>query len=324
MAASNPEDVRMSLGDHLDDLRKRIFLGAIGPIIAGIVLLLFRGEIVTFLSKPAVEAFRAIGEQPKLVVRGVGDAFGIYIRVAIIGGLIIGIPWLLYQLWMFIAPGLYPQERKFVTRLIPGSVILSTIGVVFAYYVVLPFTLWFLIGFANIYNLPEPSATPGWFQTLTDDPEITVTDPDTPPVAPLQLPVLDLAPDPLVEGQVWLDSLTKEIHAVIGGRVRRFQLAGTGLISTEISLSDYISFVMWMELGFAVASLVHSSFLRKSRKFAFLICFFLGAVFTPPDPTSMVLMAVPLYLLYEFGLILMARIEKRREEADANTDADTA
>jgi sec-independent protein translocase protein TatC len=145
----------MSLGDHLEELRKRLMLGLVGPLVIMIVVAVFFGDaILAFLLEPGHRALEAAGFEPTLPHRHPAEVFNAWMRVCIVSGLIVGIPWLFYQLWMFVAPGLYPHERKVVYRLIPGSILLSAVGVLYLYFLLLPVILDFLLWFSG--SLPEP------------------------------------------------------------------------------------------------------------------------------------------------------------------------
>ena len=321
---ANPDDIRMSLGDHLEDLRKRLFFGLVGPILFAIGLMFVAHRIVSFLCVPLLVAMKKVGQTPQVVMPQVGDAFGIYLRVALIGGIILGIPWLLWHLWQFIAPGLYPHERKYVVALMPGSAVLATVGVVFMYYVMLPFTLWFLVGFASIFPFPDLSETP----VTRFIPGQEIAAPAEGETPTLILPQLQTDPPDPAEGQVWLNVTRNQISVFLNGVIRRVPLASTGLVTPQLHISEYISFVMWMALAFAVAfqlplvmlalgftGLVTYAGMASARKYALLGGFATGALLTPPDIFSQMAMAIPLYLLYEFGLLLVRFFVGRGEES---------
>lgn len=322
---SDPDEYRMSLGDHLEELRKRLFLGLVGPILFMVVLLLFADKIVVFLCEPLLIAQRAVGEEPKIYVTNVIEAFGAYLRVAFIGGLILGIPWLIWQLWQFIAPGLYANERRFVTSLIPGSMLLAIVGVVFMYYVILPISLWFLIGFVNTYAFPD--LTPSIVQEqFIETPEKMVTSD-----VPLgQMPVLAEDPAKPNIGQFWVKVPENQLRVFVGDNTLNIKLSEPRLMSTVIKLGDYISFVMTMALAFAVVfqtplvmlmlawtRIVDYALLRNGWRWAVLASVVIGAIISPTgDPLSLMAFAAPLYILYEAGLLLI-RMFVRGDSSEA-------
>src|SRR6185369_10543309 len=77
----------------------------------------------------------------------VSESFMVYVKISMISAAVLAGPWMLYQLWQFVAAGLYPHERKYVTKYLPFSIVLLIVGMAFMYYVVLPITLQFFIGF---------------------------------------------------------------------------------------------------------------------------------------------------------------------------------
>jgi len=170
-------------------------------------------------------------------------------------GLILSSPWVFYQLWMFVAAGLYTHERKYVQTAVPFSAILFVTGALFFLLVVAPLTLKFLI----LFN-----------------------------------------------------------QNILGA-------------NSNFTFADYISFIAMLMLVFGVAfqtpiaifiltrtGLVTIQNLRKSRKFIILFIFILAAMATPPDVISQVTLAIPLYALFELGILLSwlaERKKKLKEEA---------
>jgi sec-independent protein translocase protein TatC len=157
-AREEPEDptARMSFFDHLEELRTRI-IHALGSIAVGVVLgFAWAEEAYNFLSRPVYAALAASGLPERLTyVSPLGPA-RLIINVGIYLGLVMASPFVLYQVWLFVAPGLYRNERRAVTGFLFSSVALFLAGSAFAYYVLLPITLKFLIGFAAF----DPRITP--------------------------------------------------------------------------------------------------------------------------------------------------------------------
>jgi sec-independent protein translocase protein TatC len=177
-----------------------------------------------------------------------------YIKIALIAGLLLSSPWVFYQLWMFVAAGLYPHEKRYVNIAAPFSAILFVTGALFFLIVVAPLTLKFLVAFNQR--------------------------------------VLD--------------------------------------VNSQFTFQHYISFVSHLMLVFGLAfqtptaifflnrtGLVSIAALNKSRKFVVLAIFIVAAMATPPDVISQVTLAVPLYLLFELG-ILLSYIASRRKKSQNN------
>jgi len=148
-AAAPGDESVMSLIDHLGELRKRIFRSIIAVAIASTIGYLVAPQVRVFLQRP-------LGSIP-LQVLGVGDAFVIQIKIALVIGIILAMPVLLYQLWAFIAPGLTPNERRLIRPWIPMALLFFSIGVVIAY-VVLPFAIQFLFSFTDDTLQARPAA----------------------------------------------------------------------------------------------------------------------------------------------------------------------
>jgi sec-independent protein translocase protein TatC len=156
-SAAGDESV-MSLIDHLGELRKRIFRSIIAVALASAFGFYVATDVRIFLQQP-------LNGVP-LQVLGVGDAFVIQIKIALVIGIIIAMPVLLYQLWAFIAPGLTPNERKVIRPWIPMALLFFALGVVIAY-VVLPFAVAFLFSFTDQTTLLARPAAGQYFDFVT-------------------------------------------------------------------------------------------------------------------------------------------------------------
>ena len=148
-AAPPADETVMSLVDHLGELRTRIFRSIIAVAVASTIGFYFATPIREFLQRP-------LGGIP-LQVLGVGDAFFIQVKIALVVGVILAMPVLLYQLWAFIAPGLTMNERKVIRPWIPLALLFFAIGVTVAY-VVLPFAIQFLFSFTDDTLQARPAA----------------------------------------------------------------------------------------------------------------------------------------------------------------------
>lgn len=331
MAQTHPDDVRMSLGDHLEELRYRIIIGIVGPLVASAIMLMFGKQVVSFLCRPLLIALQAQGLPAQVINPSVTSAFSVYIRVSFICGFIIGIPWFFYHLWKFIAPGLYPRERRFVYYLVPGSTALTLTGVSFMYFILLPFMLYFLINFSLGFDLPslEPNAVEKF--TLPPSDETMVT-PDK--LAQMHIPIVLANPDHPEIGQAWV-KLPENVLRIYGGdRIYEANLRTNKFMTPLIQLETYVTFVMLLALAFALAFqtplimlglgyigiLTHQQ-MSAARPYLIVVILIIAAVLTPPDVLSQVGLAVPMYLLYEFGLVLVKYTQKRAAVEGAD-DAD--
>lgn len=143
-----PEDDRsMPLWQHLDELRAALVRSLIAILIAFCVTYYYSDFIVRFLEQPLLDILPA--ENQKLYFTGIADKFFIYLKVSIIAAIALASPYLFYQIWWFIAPGLKPAERKFAGPFVLFATTTFLMGVAFAYYLVIPYGYKFLIEFAS-------------------------------------------------------------------------------------------------------------------------------------------------------------------------------
>ena len=304
----------MSFGDHLEELRRRLILAIVVPVPLAFVLFTFASTIREFLTVPALNAMAANGLPARLQALGPAEVLTTDIKLSLVGAIVLSAPWILWQTWKFIEPGLYREEKRFVHFLLPGSAILTLTGLAFLYWVMLPLMLQVLIAFGvpgpgDAFGIPEPGA------------RIAEVSEDGGPV----FPVLAEPPERPAPGQVWIDPETRSLMIVVpvAGAEDAFEILSSpltraGTISQEFRLGEYMGFVLTLALAIAVAfqmplvilllgwiGIVNPTTLRRQRRYALLICALLGAVLTPADVVSMILLFVPLYLLYEFGIVLL-------------------
>ena len=293
----------MPFGDHLEELRKRLIWGLVGFVPVLIVCLVFGGPLLKFLMIPLLDALRAAGEPTQLLATSPLETFGAYIKVASIVAILITMPWLVYQLWLFVAPGLYEKERRFVYFLVPFSALLTAAGMLFLYKVLLPISLYFLIIFGTTL---VQTATP----TDTLDPGIILPN----------IPVLQADPEPLpAVGSMWINDPLGELRIVTATDVvRSMRLSGKGAISQQYRIGDYVGLVFTLGLVFAISfqlplvlmlsswiGILEAKDITPYRRHVIFVCAIFGAVFTPQDPGSMIALGGALYFLFEFGILLM-------------------
>jgi len=238
----------MSLGDHLEELRMRLLLAIAGLVVGAIICLFFGSKIIAFIERPYIGV---MGEEARLQTLAPADGFVSYVKIALISGLIISSPWVFYQIWMFVAAGLYQSEKRYVRMAAPFSAALFVAGALFFIFVVAPITLGFLVSFNK---------------------------------------------------------------RILG-------------VSSNFTFQNYISFITTLMLVFGIAfqtpvaifflnrtGLVSLKALRRSRKYVLLGVFVVAAMATPPDVVSQVTLAVPLYALFELG-ILLSYLARRRKSS---------
>ncbi|MFQ6007592.1 MAG: twin-arginine translocase subunit TatC [Candidatus Zixiibacteriota bacterium] len=239
-----PELGSMPFLDHLEELRRRLLKSIVAVVVMALVAFYFSEELMSFLVTPLGDI--------KLHVTEVTGSFYAYLKVSLVAGVVAASPIVFYQLWAFIAPGLYQHEKARVLPLVLVSTILFLIGASFCYLVVLPFSLKFLIGFSG--DLLSPIITVGSYLTFAG--------------------ILMLA---------FGVGFEMPVVAYFLGRV--------GLIS--------------------------SRFLAKGRRYAIVLILIIAAVLTPtPDVATQLMLAGPLYLLYEVSIILVKVTGRKRQQEE--------
>jgi sec-independent protein translocase protein TatC len=244
-----PLGAEMSFFDHLEELRWRIVKALIGVVIGMIVCWIF-----IVMLHPIIELNRnlAPGQQPIRLqnLKPFGQLF-LYMQVAIIGGIILSIPNILYQLWAFIAPGLMPKERKYIKWIVVFSSVCFLSGISFAYFVMLPAALQFFAGFGS----------------------------------------------PDIQNNIAINEYMSFIVSVV---------LAAGVVFELPMVSWFLS-----KLG-----ILTPAFMRKYRRHSIVAIFILAAILTPgTDPVSMILLAIPLLLLYEFSILISAWAWRGKKKA---------
>lgn len=153
-ALPEPDDAtaKMSFFDHLTELRKRLIYSLIAVGFGLIIGLYYSDKAFVYLAQPMLNALRTAKVEEKLVYTSPVGPLQLFITVGLYLGVVIASPYVLYQVWLFIAPGLYRHERKAVLTFIASSLVLFLSGMAFAYFVILPMTLSFLITFPGPFK----------------------------------------------------------------------------------------------------------------------------------------------------------------------------
>lgn len=299
----------MSFGDHLEELRARLIIALLIPIPLFILCLIFGRELFQFILDPLLDALSRAGEPQQLLATSPIEPFAAYVKVALVISVLVSFPWVLYQVWKFVSPGLYARERRFVYFLVPLSAVLSALGLTFVYKILLPLCLYFLIQFGSsigrlpVHEAPLPAAI----------------------VLPT-IPVLDADPIDAPVGSVWINKPLGQYRVKISeDDVRGTPLAHGSGVAQQYRLSEYTSLVFMLGLAFALAfqlpvvlmllswvGIVESSLLAQNRKYALLASVIVGALLPTQDPASLVMLTAVLYALFEFGLLLMRFVPAER------------
>jgi Sec-independent protein secretion pathway component TatC len=278
-------------------------------------------------------------DQPtSLLALGIADAFLMYLKMSVLCGLIIAMPWMVYQAWMFVAAGLYRHEQRFLRLFGPVSGALFAAGVLFLYFVVLPIALNFFVGFNTKFLTPELGGG-GLTDLLLGRGEPATTQPAEEVIAPEdlpQVPVLDTDPTDPPPGTAWVNSVDRRLCVQTVDGVWSTTLnkeRHPPAVRSEFGLRFYVSFVLTLALAFGIAfempvavvflamtGIVTTATLARSRRYVIFVIFIAAAMLTPPDVISQIMLAVPMIALFEGGL-LAARVIERRQQGEAGSEA---
>jgi sec-independent protein translocase protein TatC len=289
------EDSSAPLIEHLAELRNRL-IWAVTAFLVGMILCFVVAEpILDFMLGPIERAMRDLGNpNPVMQYTAPQEYFFVLVHISVVAGLMVSFPVIAYQLWRFVAPGLYRSEKQAFLPFLIASPVLFLVGAAFAHYVVTPIAMTFFLGFADTYSLLT-ALLPG----VADAPLTEVAE-----------PVAD-------EG----------IDIVFQGKVNE-----TLDISLKLILAFGLCFQLPVLLTLmGKAGLATSAGLAGMRRYAIVIILIVAALVTPPDVMSQLILFFAVYPLYEVSIFLIRRIEKRREAElraeglwDDETDGDDA
>lgn len=244
------DEAKQPFLSHLEELRKRLIICAIAVGIGFVISYIFAERLFNILILPLM---RVMPTGNKLIFTNLPEMFVTYLKTALICGILLTAPIVFYQLWMFIAPGLYQHEKKYVIPFVLFSTILFVGGALFGYFIVFPFGFKFFLGFANEYIQALPSVKQYFSFSI---------------------------------------KLLFAFGVVFELPVVAFFLSKMGVVTPE--------------------------FLKKKRKYALLLAFVMAAILTPPDVITQFMMAGPLIVLYEIGIVV-AKIARRKKVTEEET-----
>ncbi len=153
----------MGFLDHLEELRNRVIRSFIAVAVGAVACWGFRERIYGIMQRPLMDALKANGMSEKLVYLNPTEPFNLYLKIAALAGLFLTSPYVLYQVWMFISPGLYRREKRYVMPFMVSTIALFTLGGYFGYKVAYPRALNFLIDFSKQF---QPMITIGEYTQL--------------------------------------------------------------------------------------------------------------------------------------------------------------
>jgi sec-independent protein translocase protein TatC len=156
----------MSFLEHLEELRQRLLHSVVSIVVGFGVCFYFSDQIYGFLARPLTDTLRALHMADKLVYTNPTDPFNLYIKLSIVTGLFLASPYVLWQIWLFISPGLYRHEKRYVWPFVFLTSSLFICGGLFAYYMAFPAALKFLVEFGKRFQ-PMISINEYWNLALT-------------------------------------------------------------------------------------------------------------------------------------------------------------
>lgn len=150
-------DLLPGIGEHVTELRKRLLIALLGLLVATLASFALAAQLINILARP-------VGGLDKLQAIDVTESVGVFMRVSLLSGFIIALPLILYEILAFVLPGLKTNEKRWLIIGIPLATLLFIAGVLFAYFVMLPTAIPFLIEFLNIKTIPRLS---NYFEFVT-------------------------------------------------------------------------------------------------------------------------------------------------------------
>lgn len=236
---SNSEDTFIS---HLIEMRDRLLRAVIAVVVLFVLLFPWAQDLYALLAQPMLAALPQGGQ---MIATEVTTPFFVPIKVTMMTAFLLAMPWVFYQMWAFVAPGLYQNEKRIGVPLVIASVILFLLGMAFAYFLVFPVVFGFIVG-----------------------------------VAP--------------EGVAVMTDIGKYLDFVM-----------TLFMAFGIAFEVPVAVVLLVKMG-----MVSIAKLREIRPYVIVGAFVVGAIFTPPDVISQFMLAVPVWILYELGIIVASFITK--------------
>lgn len=229
---------------HLFELRDRLIRVLVAMLVIFVALFPWAKDLYALLAQPLLSALPTGGQ---MIATDVVGVFLVPMKVTMMVAFLIALPYILFQAWAFVAPGLYTHEKKLILPLIVSSVVLFFVGMSFAYFLVFPTVFHFMAS---------------------------------------------VAPD----GVAWMTDIDKYL---------------------SFALTTFMAFGVTFEVPVIVIVLVHVGIvsiekLKEIRPYVIVGAFVIGAIFTPPDVLSQIMLAVPLWLLYELGILLAGFTGKRK------------
>lgn len=274
-AQDDIDDTSAPLIEHLAELRNRLIWSVLAFVVAMLACFVVAEQILAFLLEPIEQTMRSLGDpNPVMQYTAPQEYFFTLVRISVVGGLALSFPVIGYQLWRFVAPGLYRSEKNAFLPFLLASPGLFLLGAAFSHFVVTPIAMAFFLGFADASSIVSAI-----------------------------LPSMTGAPLP--DGA----AADTGIDIVFQGKVNE---------TLDISLKLIIAFGLCFQLPVLLtlmgkAGLATSAGLAGMRKYAIVLILIVAAIVTPPDVLSQLILFAAVYPLFEVSILLIRRIEKKRE-----------
>lgn len=238
---------------HLIELRTRAIRAIVALLVVFIGLFPWAANLYTLLARPLLAKLPKGGQ---MIATDVTTPFFVPVKVALMAAFLISLPYILYQLWRFVAPGMYEHEKRLVLPLVAASTSLFYLGMAFAYFAVFPIVFGFIT-----------ASAPAGVAVMTD--------------------------------------IDKYLSFVL-----------TLFVAFGLTFQVPVAVVVLVRMG-----LVSTAKLREIRPYMIVAAFILGAIFTPPDVVSQFMLAMPLWLLYETGIIVASWMSKKPDSGTKKEEA---
>lgn len=237
---------------HLIELRSRLLHSVIALALVFLCLFPWAADLYALLAQPLLAKLPKGGQ---MIATDVTTPFFVPMKVALMAAFLISLPYILYQVWRFIAPGLYEHEKRWIFPMVAASLLLFFCGMAFAYFAVFPVVFGFIT-----------ASAPQGVAVMTD--------------------------------------IDKYLSFVL-----------TMFVAFGVTFQVPVAVVVLVKMGFITVAK-----LKEIRRYVFVGAFVVGAIFTPPDVVSQFMLAIPLWLLYEAGIVVAGWMASSSQQAEANND----
>ena len=324
----HPDDVRMTLGEHLEELRSRVVRALLALGVGAILCYVFIDNVMGLLTSPVFAVYHRHGIDPTMLALSPAEMLLTDLKVSMIVGFILSAPYSIWQVWGFVAAGLYKNERRWVYRFAPASVALFFTGVLFLFFIVSPLLLDFLLTYRQ--NYPNYDWAYSW--VIGHGKPLQTEKPDTQWPTTQPVPAFDTNPTDPPEMTPWVNLKSRELLLRIGEKNYRIghlqEASGENRIDPTLRLADTIVFMLQLAAAFGISfqvpvivafvatvGIASSSQVASLRRYIWLVMCIAAAVITPTtDLVTLFLLLGPMMALLEVGILAARMIEKGRAE----------